>query len=181
MLTIREQKAELRKQIKQLKSLQSDAEKKKQSDIIFNKIEQLSVFQMANTVLLYWSMEDEVSTHNFIEKWWESKTILLPVVDGNILRIMKYAGMQSMKAGEQFGILEPIGIEFTSFEKIDLIILPGMAFDQNNNRLGRGRGYYDKLLETIKAVRVGVCFNFQYFENIPVEMHDLPMNIVIKA
>jgi 5-formyltetrahydrofolate cyclo-ligase len=181
MPTIKEQKVKLRNQIKQLKSLHTDAEKEKQSAIIFMKVEQLSVFQKANTILLYWSMDDEVSTHNFIEKWWKTKTILLPVVDGNTLRIKKYAGKQSMKPGEQFGILEPIGIEFTSFENIDLIILPGMAFDQKNNRLGRGRGYYDKLLETTKAVRVGVCFDFQYFENIPVEMHDLPMGIVVNA
>lgn len=181
MLTIREQKAELRKQIKQLKNLHADAEKKKQSAIIFMKVEQLSVFQKANTVLLYWSMDDEVFTHNFIEKWWLTKTILLPVVDGNTLRMKKYAGKQSMKPGEQFGILEPSGSEFNDRASIDLIIVPGIAFDQNNYRMGRGRGYYDKLLETTKAVRMGVCFNFQYFETIPVEEHDLPMDIVVKA
>jgi 5-formyltetrahydrofolate cyclo-ligase len=86
-----------------------------------------------------------------------------------------------MKPGEQFGILEPSGSEFNDRASIDLIIVPGIAFDQNNYRMGRGRGYYDKLLETTKAVRMGVCFNFQYLENIPVEMHDLPMDLVIKA
>jgi len=178
---IREQKKELRKTVKELKKQFAEGDKIRQSETIFNKIVQLPVFNNANTVLLYWSMPDEVLTHKFIEEWWQAKTILLPVVDGDNLRIKQYAGIQSMKKGEHFGILEPTGAEFKDLDLIDLIIVPGVAFDKNNNRMGRGRGYYDKLLQSTKAYKIGVCFGFQFFEKVPIEKHDLPMDLVVKA
>ncbi len=126
-------------------------------------------------------MSDEVATHSFIEQWWQVKNILLPAIDGDNLKIKQFTGMQSMKKGDNFGILEPTGDEFTKLNTIDLIIVPGVAFDKNNNRMGRGRGYYDKLLKSTKAHKIGVCFDFQFFNNVPIEKHDLPMDIVIKA
>ncbi len=178
---ITEEKKQLRKTIKEIKKNFSELEKKKQSKIIFNKIEQLAAFKKAAVVLLYWSMDDEVFTHDFIDKWWKQKTILLPSVAGDVLNLKKYSGFRSMKKGEMFGILEPTSDDFTDTDKIDLIIVPGVAFDKNNNRMGRGRGYYDKLLSQTKAVKVGVCFDFQLFDVVPVEKHDLPMNMVISS
>lgn len=178
---IREQKQKLRKLVRGLKNEVATSDKIKQSNLIFKKVEQQACFKNANSVLLYWSMEDEVATHDFVIKWGQEKIILLPVVDGSILKIKKFEGISTMKKGEQFGIMEPNGVEFTKLETIDLIIVPGVAFDCDNNRMGRGRGFYDKLLKETKALKLGVCFNFQFFENIPVEPHDLPMNIVIKA
>ena len=78
-----------------------------------------------------------------------------------------------------FGILEPLGEEFTDFGQIDLAIVPGMGFDRNLNRIGRGKGYYDKLLPNLRAFLVGVCYTFQLHDEIPVETHDFPMNCVI--
>jgi 5-formyltetrahydrofolate cyclo-ligase len=176
-----DEKKRLRKIVKEIKNNFPELEKRKQSEIIFNKLEQLAVFKKAAVVLLYWSMSDEVFTYDFINKWCKQKTILLPSVDKDILKLKKYTGIQSMKKGELFGILEPDGDEFTDINKIDLIIVPGVAFDKNNNRMGRGRGYYDKLLSQTKAVKVGVCFNFQLFDIVPTEKHDLPMDVVISS
>jgi len=178
---IKQQKIELRQQIKQLKSELSDEERQSLSETIFEKIEALPAFQNATVVLVYWSMYDEVATHIFIEKWWQKKTILLPIVDGDVLRIKQYTGKQNMTAGKRFGILEPTGFEYTTINEIQLIIVPGVAFDNNNNRMGRGKGFYDKLLTTTKALKIGVCFSCQFFDNIPVEKHDLRMDLVIKA
>ncbi len=180
-MTILGQKKQLRKIVREQKKTFSEKDKTYQSYTIFKKIEILPVFKKASNILLYWSMNDEVTTHNFVQKWYKTKTILLPVVDGEFLRIKKFEGMETMQKGERFGILEPVGLNFTELENIEIIIVPGIAFDKKNNRMGRGRGYYDKLLEKTKALKIGVCFDFQYFDTVPVEDHDSPMDLVIKA
>ena len=144
------------------------------------RVEELERFQQAGTVLLYWSMEDEVQTHDFVNRWYEKKRLLLPCVDGDDLRLRQYTGPECLKAGEQFGIGEPTGPEFTELEQVELIIVPGVAFDRKGNRMGRGRGFYDRLLKsTPKAFKVGVGFDFQLLDTIPTEPFDVPMDVVI--
>lgn len=145
-----------------------------------SKVEDLDRFREAKVVLLYWSMEDEVQTHDFVEKWYKSKTILLPCVDGDDLRLRQYTGADCMREGEQFGIGEPTGDEYTDLESVDAIIVPGVAFDKEGHRMGRGRGFYDRLLKsTPNAYKIGVCFNFQMVESVPVEPHDVMMDRVV--
>ncbi|MDA3778950.1 MAG: 5-formyltetrahydrofolate cyclo-ligase, partial [Bacteroidales bacterium] len=76
-------------------------------------------------------------------------------------------------------ILEPIGETFTDYNSIDIIVVPGVAFDDNMNRLGRGKAYYDKLLHNCKAKKIGICFNFQIINKVPVDKHDITMDLVI--
>ncbi len=144
------------------------------------QVEQLPQFRDAQTILLYWSMEDEVQTHDFVNRWYQQKTLLLPCVDGDDLRLRQYTGPECLKEGEQFGIGEPTGPEFTDLNSVQMIIVPGVAFDRHNNRMGRGRGFYDRLLKsTPNAYKVGVAFNFQMVELVPTEEFDVPMNAVI--
>ncbi len=174
-------KKQLRKQIRERKKEFSLSEKIKLSEPIFEKIEKEELFKEAKVVLLYYSMDDEVYTHDFVEKHYKTKTILLPCVDGDDLILRQYLGIESMKAGEQFGILEPVGKEFNDLEKIDLMIIPGVAFDEEKNRLGRGRGFYDRLLKTVNATKIGVCFDFQIVEQVPTEDFDVKMDVVIST
>ena len=125
-------------------------------------------------------MDDEVQTHDFVNRWYKEKRLLLPCVDGDDLRLRQYTGPECMQAGEQFGIGEPTGPEFTDLESIDMIIVPGVAFDREGNRMGRGRGFYDRLLSTTPhAFKVGVAFGFQMVELVPTEPFDIKMNKVI--
>lgn len=174
-------KKQLRKQIRERKKEFSLSEKIELSRPIFEKIEKEELFKEAKVVLLYYSMDDEVYTHDFVEKHYKTKTILLPCVDGDDLILRQYLGIESMKAGEQFGILEPVGKEFNDLEKIDLMIIPGVAFDEEKNRLGRGRGFYDRLLKTVNATKIGVCFDFQVVEQVPTEDFDVKMDVVIST
>lgn len=174
-------KKQLRKQIRERKKEFSLSEKIELSKPIFEKIEKEELFKEAEVVLLYYSMDDEVYTHDFVEKHYKTKTILLPCVDGDDLILRQYLGIESMKAGEQFGILEPLGKEFNDLEKIDLMIIPGVAFDKEKNRLGRGRGFYDRLLKTVNATKIGVCFDFQIVEQVPTEDFDVKMDVVIST
>jgi 5-formyltetrahydrofolate cyclo-ligase len=129
----------------------------------------------ARTILLYASLEDEVDTHPFIHKYFKEKQLLLPVVNKDYLQIHLYE--DEIKLGA-FNIEEPTGPIFNDYDRIDLVIVPGMAFDKKMHRIGRGKGYYDKLLPSIKAPKYGICFDFQFFEHIPSEVHDVKMDAV---
>ena len=170
----------MRRQIRAAKKAVPFCEKCARSVAIMEQVERLPQFQEAETVLLYWSMEDEVQTHDFVNRWYGQKVVLLPCVDGDDLRLRQYTGRECMREGEQFGIGEPTGPEFTDLERVDLIIVPGVAFDRQRNRMGRGRGYYDRLLKrTPNAYKVGVGFDFQLVESVPVEPFDVPMDELV--
>ncbi len=152
------------------------------SEPIMAAVERLPSFLSASIVLSYWSMSDEVYTHDFVERWYREKIVLLPCVIGDDLVLRQYRGMSSMHAGPQFGIPEPTGPLFSDTASIEMIVVPGMAFDRNGNRMGRGRGFYDRLLKTTPhAVKVGVAFPFQMFDQIPIDNFDVPMDVVISV
>lgn len=173
-------KAEVRKQIRDLKRAVPMEEKLRRSELIMRRLEVLPLFTEAKVVLLYWSMADEVQTHAFVNKWYKDKVLLLPCVQGDDLVLRQYTGPECLIAGEQFGIGEPTGPEWTDLDKVELIVVPGVAFDPTSNRMGRGRGFYDRLLKsTPNAMKVGVAYDFQLLDKIPVEPHDVPMDSVI--
>jgi 5-formyltetrahydrofolate cyclo-ligase len=173
------EKKELRKKVKLLKGNYSTQQKRDLSEIILHKLEVDNRFINSNIVMLYWSMDDEVFTHNFVEKYYGKKRIILPVVDGDNLLLKEYKGKECLVAGDKYGILEPDGPVFETPELIDLIVVPGVAFDKDNNRMGRGKAYYDKFLRTSDATKIGICFNFQYFETVPTDIYDIKMDCVI--
>ncbi|MDE6120259.1 MAG: 5-formyltetrahydrofolate cyclo-ligase, partial [Muribaculaceae bacterium] len=78
-----------------------------------------------------------------------------------------------------FRIEEPDGTDTVDIENIDLIVVPGIAFDRLGNRVGRGKGYYDRLLSRSRAVTVGVCYDFQMVDEIDTDGHDIPVDFVI--
>lgn len=173
-------KQELRKQVRAAKREVPLEDKIRRSMPIMQQVGELALFRSAKTVLLYWSMDDEVYTHDFVNLWYKEKCLLLPCVDGDDLLLRRYTGPDSLQPGPQFGIPEPTGPVFDELDKIDMIIVPGVAFDKHNNRMGRGRGFYDRLLKTTpNAVKVGVAFSFQLFDTIPTEPFDVPMNLVV--
>lgn len=176
---INEQKNNLRKQIRELKKTISDEEKMIQSQQIFNQLIEEDVLNEAKTILLYWSLPDEVNTHLWVIEFSKSKQIILPVVKGSELELRYFTGIEQLEKGNSFGIFEPTGEICSSVENIDLAIIPGLAFDKQNQRLGRGKAFYDKLLNNISIYKIGVCFQFQYFDEIPCDSNDIPMNKVI--
>lgn len=174
-----QQKKELRIKIRALKNQYTLSEKKSFSKTIFDKIEKREDFQNAKTIVIYWSMNDEVHTHDFIQKWYKHKRIILPTVKGENLVLIEFTGMLNMSEGIAFKILEPKGDEFIDFNEIDILFVPGIAFDKQNNRMGRGKAYYDKTLKKINAMKIGLCFDFQLVESVPVAEHDIKMDLVI--
>ncbi|HPD64856.1 MAG TPA: 5-formyltetrahydrofolate cyclo-ligase [Bacteroidia bacterium] len=152
---------------------------KEKSAVIFEQLEKTEVFQKVSVLAAYWSLDDEVSTHDFIKKWYREKEILLPCIKGDDIVFKKFRGTEHLVIEEKYRIPEPDGEVFTELHKIGLIIVPGLAFDKNNNRMGRGKAFYDRLLPQLQAYRIGVCFDFQYFDEIPATASDIKMNQII--
>ncbi len=167
----------IREKIRKKKQQITDKEKEIEASNVFEKIEALPEFENANKVMVYWSMPDELPTHNFIIRWSKKKTMLLPVVKGDDLLIKPFSTKEEMKQGD-FGIWEP-DIQKEYLRSIDLVIVPGVAFDKNKSRLGRGKGYYDKYFLNKKIVKIGVCFDFQLLDDIPIDSFDIKMDKIV--
>ena len=149
------------------------------SGLIAERVERDELFRNASCVALYHALPGEVQTAELIERWADRKRILLPLVAGNDLRLLRYDGPRSLHVGA-YGILEPRPDgEEPPLEEIDLIIVPGVAFDRERNRMGRGKGFYDRLLSTLDAPRIGLCYDFQLVEQVPVEPFDKRMDRII--
>lgn len=171
------EKKELRKKIKSMRLMLSEAEKRSAADEVFNRLEKLAAFLMAEKILMYHSLPDELSTHAFLEKWHRTKKFLLPKVNGVNLDILPY-DKSRLELGS-FHIEEPSGSDLVPEEEVELIVVPAVAYDRKGNRLGRGKGFYDRLLARTKAVKIGVGYDFQLVDEIEVEPHDVPVDIVI--
>ena len=172
-------KTELRKEIADLKKQISPEQKLQEARAVFSKVETLPEFKSAENILLYWSTSDELPTHEIIEKWSKRKQIILPTVVGDKLILKSYMPGQSMKKGA-LGIWEPDTADnFTG--DIDLMIIPGIAFDSDKNRLGRGKAFYDRFLANKHLVKIGVGFDLQLLSHIPSEKSDIKMDKVITA
>ena len=178
-MNIDEQKKEIRKRIKSLKGEISLDVKKKRSLSILNRLKNNKAFERAKTVMLYWSMDDEVFTHDFVVEYAKTKIIILPCVKGDVLELRVFKGLENLIDGDGFGIPEPNGDLYMAIDDIDLIVVPGVAFDNQNNRMGRGRAYYDKLLRTTNCEKIGICFKFQLLEKVPTDEYDIKMDLVI--
>lgn len=110
----------------------------------------------------------------------KTKNIILPVVVGDELELRLYRGPEDLDISH-YGIAEPTGRAFTKYDSIDIAIIPGVAFDSRGNRLGRGKGYYDKLLPHIPSLKVGICFPFQLIEKVPADTLDVRMDFILTA
>ncbi len=175
-------KTEIRTLIRKEKSLYTPSQLNALSCIACEGIRNETSWQEAQTVLLYYPLPDEVDVRQLLEESFaDGKTVLLPAVVGLELELRVYNGSHSLSKGD-LEILEPVGNVFSSdlYSDIDVVLVPGMAFDENGHRLGRGKGYYDRLLPFLRnAYLLGVAFPFQFLTNIPVEEHDVRMDRVI--
>ena len=154
-MDIREDKKALRQEIKRRKAGLTQAEMERQARDVFSQLTSQTIFREAATLLAYWALPDELPTEGFINSWYAApgKRFLLPVVKGNDLELYEYTGPACLHPQPPFGILEP----------------------QGTQRVGRGRGYYDRLLPQMpQAIKVGVCLREQLVAHVPCEAHDLP-------
>jgi len=170
-------KDSIRTRVKARKSLMSEAERLRAADRVFAALERTAAFMMADTVLMYHSLPDELSTRGFIDRWAGRKRFFLPRVNGLNLEILPY-DRSRLHLGA-FNIEEPDGDDTADIADIDLVVVPGVAYDRRGNRIGRGKGYYDRLLRDIHATTVGVAYACQLCDDIEPDDFDVPVHYVI--
>ena len=201
-------KQELRKEIRNRKRQFSQDQLGELSLSAISKLRKHPKVMAAHTLLLYYSLPDEVNTHEWIDELVaEGKRVLLPVVvNDKDMVVREYTGKHDLAEGS-FHIMEPIGKLFPveKYPEIEVAIIPGMSFDDTGHRLGRGKGYYDRFLTKLRGMevdksgtevdksdtedknlgtevyKIGVCFGFQKLQEIPFESHDILMNEVIDS
>lgn len=169
-------KPEIRRLMRQLKAELSDEQKESLSQEVFAKIENCDAFKNARNVMLYHSLPDELPTHEVVVKWTLNKNVYLPRCIGDELDVVKFQP-QTMQTGS-FNIIEPQG-EPVDKNLMDLVIVPAVAFDGKGGRVGRGKGYYDRLLNGCNATKIVVGYPFQLIEEVPAEEHDIKMNYIV--
>lgn len=158
----------------------ADAEREAASEALFARVERLDAFARARTVALFAALRDEPDTRPLLARWSGARRLALPRVEGDTMRFFLY-DPSAMRRGA-FGIDEPgPGAVECPPSEIDLMVVPGVAFTAAGDRLGRGRGYYDRYLSLpgLRAVRVGVCYAHQLLAGLPVEPHDVRMDCVV--
>ena len=133
----------------------------------------------ARTLLIYHPLPDEVDVSDLLDMLQDRKLLLPRVTGESTMELRVYEGEDSLAAGA-YGIMEPCGALFTDYESIDVAVVPGMAFDASGNRLGRGKGYYDRFLAPLPHIyKIGVCFPFQFLKSVPAEPTDIRMDEVV--
>lgn len=171
-------KTDIRQIIRQRKAACSKEERAALSAELCRMLENEPHVAQARTILLYYPLPDEADLRPLIVKLADRR-ILLPVVVGDDLELRLYEDEDKLSEGA-FHILEPQGKAFTNYEEIEAALIPGVAFTREGDRLGRGKGFYDRLLSRLtKTYKIGVCWPFQIVEAIPHEEHDIRMDKVI--
>lgn len=171
-------KTDIRRAIRARKALLSDPDRRRATEAVFSALERTAAFLLADRILVYASLPDELSTREFLHKWSGRKRFFLPRVNGVNLELLPYE-QTALHLGA-FQIEEPDGNELIDPQTIDLIIVPAVALDRNCNRLGRGKGFYDRLLRDLRATTIGVGYDFQLItDGIPVDPHDVQLDFVI--
>jgi len=161
----------------------SAAEVSEKSNLIKQRLFSLPEFIDAQATLFYVSYGNEVRTHEMIqESMTMEKTTIVPKsnTQDNTLILSKLTAWSDLKRGA-YTILEPISEKVVEVvaDVIDLALVPGVVFDHRGNRIGHGKGYYDRLLQKIKGISIGLAFEVQLVDSIPVEKHDEKVDKII--
>jgi 5-formyltetrahydrofolate cyclo-ligase len=160
------EQAALRSVVEQRRRMLSHEEVASDSALIIEQIEQMSAFRDAKVVMMYYPVHNEVDLRPLLTKYAGQKTFLLPVTHRHSMEVRPYDGEDMMRKG-RLGVPEPQTKTYKG--SIDLIVVPGVVFDQHRHRIGRGGGYYDKFLrKQLSAKKIGVCYAFQ------LKKHDIP-------
>ncbi len=154
-------------------------DKEIKSLIIVNKIINLDIYKNSKIIALYKSINDEVITNYLINYSLKcGKIVLLPRVVNRNLLFFKYQENDQLEKSK-FNVLAPIYNEFNIVNNIDLIIVPGVCFDKEKNRMGYGKGYYDRYLKDKKVYKIGICYDEMLYESVPINLYDIKMDLVI--
>jgi 5-formyltetrahydrofolate cyclo-ligase len=174
-------KPQLRREIEARRKALEPQELEAMSSQITANIGKLAAFHSAKTVALYKAIPGEVNLETFFQNCWNlGKTTCIPIFNptSKTYDMAVVSEETDYKTGH-YGIKEPCSPTLVSMKSIDLIAVPGVAFDSQGNRLGRGGGYYDRLLDGFSGFSAAVAFDFQILNQIPCDAHDRPVQAIV--
>lgn len=175
-------KDEIRKQILEKRSNLSLEEVDKKSELI---IENLTPYlKNAQNIMIFTDMKNEVRITKLIELYPEKNFFISKIVNSKNreMKINKYNENELIL--HKFGYYESSSDDFYDEKILDIVIVPALAFDSSKNRIGFGGGYYDTFLNKVReknknTLFIGVCYDFQMIEEVPIEGHDITLDLVI--
>ena len=164
---------------------QKEEDRSKKSCLIKEKLLKDPVFKKAKRVMFYIAFKGEVETREMIASAKRlGKIIAVPVCIKNrtSLRPALLDSCAHLKKGP-YGVSEPVASRYLALKDLDLVVTPGLAFDKKGNRLGRGKGYYDRFLSKIPkdTPSIGLAFRFQILPAVPITPHDVSVTKVLSA
>ena len=157
------------------------------SQQVIERLFKLPCYQSAQVVMWYLDVRDEVRTRYALPRVLASdKKMVVPYCVDDHLELFVLRSISELVAGA-FGILEPetalrdMPGRAASPDELQLVVVPGVAFDRSGNRLGHGKGFYDRLLGQIasRVTKVALAFDCQIIDSIPSQPHDIAMDIVL--
>ncbi|HEY5575510.1 MAG TPA: 5-formyltetrahydrofolate cyclo-ligase [Clostridiaceae bacterium] len=177
-------KKELRKKMLEMRDQQKPADRALWDDIIYNKFTGSEYYRDASVIFIFVSFRSEVDTHRIIRKALEDgKVVGVPRVlskkEG--IKVFRIDSMSDLETG-YFGVLEPKeGCPEIPAEDIELIVMPGAAFDREGGRIGYGGGFYDRYLaEAGRAVgKIALAYRFQVMDKVPMDENDMRVDSII--
>lgn len=184
-MSIKEKKKKIREVITKQRDELSERYRLEASEIVREKLLESIEYKDAKTIMTFVSFSSEIDTRKLIEKAWdENKKIVTPLAKLKERRLELYyiESWDQLQAGV-YGILEPIPDEgrLVCASQIDLVIYPGVAFDNKLNRLGYGGGFYDRFFSRLRkdCNRIAITYDMQVIESVPTDEYDIPVDKVI--
>lgn len=179
-------KRELRKEALSSRRSMTHEQRVMESNVISDNLLQSDEFKQAKMIFCYVSVEEEVHTENIMREILKSgKRLCVPYITdskGGIMIAARLRSMNDLTEGA-FGILTAPAydgvIEEISPEDIDLVIVPGVAFSAEGQRIGMGGGYYDRFLGSVSGKSIGLAYECQLYDSLPVEHHDKSVDKVL--
>jgi len=175
----------IREQMQKLRNSLSYEEVREKSKNIHEILFALDDFKRADMIMTYVSFRNEVDTYGIINELLKAdKKVVVPVCNTSKINLIPSRLLSIDELSfSHFGLMEPKGpyIRPVNPEEIDIILVPGLAFDKNKNRLGFGKGYYDRFLNQVRfdSLKIALAFHFQILDILPVESWDVPMDMII--
>jgi 5-formyltetrahydrofolate cyclo-ligase len=176
------EKQQLRKQMLTYRENLEKRVVKRASAHVCRQLVQLSEYIEAEKILFYMAIRNEIDLLDAMKMAWkDQKQVLLPRVKGTWMECIEVKQLDQLKKGT-FGIPEPTDGPIVRPDQLDLVVVPGIAFDVQGYRLGYGGGYYDRLFARYPSLtRIGVLEHGQLVATVHPESHDQPMHILITS
>lgn len=171
-------KAQLRERMRAQRAGYPPERRAEAAQRVFEGVRRLTAYRRARTVMAYVAARGELSVQAVMEDIWATgKRLALPRCEGPGVMTARSIHSADELCRGAYGLLEPTAAcEAIVPQEIDLVLVPGVAFDRAGGRIGQGGGYYDRFLPQTRAYRLGICYDFALVEAIESEAHDQRMD-----